>query len=297
MICITPTGSGKSITFILPAIMLSFYEQTWKPLRKGGPFVMIIVPSRELAIQIHETINTIVKYLLRENYPLIRSILCIGGVDIKYQIEDIQKGVHIMIGTPGRLSDLLDKRKFDTEICKYLVLDEADRLLDMGFDEEIKKLLGKLKSTRQKLVFSSSMPKKIQQFIKTCLFKPITINIGNPSIPNYNVIQDIEYIKDDSKLLYILSTLQKTSPPVIIFCENKNDVDEVTEYLALKGIDVCSLHGDKDQEERNIAIKEFKEGLRDVLVATDIVSKGLDFPNIEHVINYDMPKEVYLFKS
>jgi ATP-dependent RNA helicase DDX41 len=270
--------------------MISLYEEDREPLKKGGPFVMIIVSSRELAIQLHEMVNNLIKYLLREQYPLIRSILCIGGVDIKYQVEDIQKGVHIMIGTPGRVSDLLDKKKFDTELCKYLVLDEADRLLDMGFDEEIKKVLGRFKNVRQKLVFGSTMPKKFQEFIKACLNKPVTINIGNRY--NYNVIQEIEYIRDDSKLLYILTSLQKTPPPAIIFCENKNDVDEVTEYLALKGIDVCSLRGDKDQEERNTAIKEFKAGLRDVLVCTDIVSKGLDFLNIEHVINYDMPKEV-----
>jgi ATP-dependent RNA helicase DDX41 len=292
LIGITPGGSGKSLAFILPALMISLYELSYKPV--NGPFVMIIVPSRELAIQIHETINMFVKYLLREDYPVIRSILCIGGVDIRYQIEDIQKGVHIMIGTPGRLSDLLEKRKFETDLCKCLVLDEVERLLDMGFDEEIKKLLSKLKSVRQKLIFGSTMSKKVQEITKQCLNNAITINISKTKLLNYNITQDFEYIRDDSKLLHILDILQKTPPPVLIFCENKNDVDEVTEYLALKGIEVCSLHGDKEQDERNNSIKEFKEGLRDILVSTDIVSKGLDFPRIEHVINYDMPKEVFL---
>jgi ATP-dependent RNA helicase DDX41 len=125
-----------------------------------------------------------------------------------------------------------------------------------------------------------------------CLFKPIVINIGRAGSANLNVIQEVEFVKDESKLIQILDTLQKTPPPAIIFCENKNDVEEIHEYLLLKGIDVCSMHGDKDQEERNRAIREFREGIKDVLVATDIVSKGLDFPNIEHVINYDMPKEI-----
>jgi ATP-dependent RNA helicase DDX41 len=275
--------------------MLSLYEEHTEPLKKDGPFVIILVPSRELAIQIHETISTFIKYLLRDNYPLIRSVLCIGGVDIKQQAEDIQKGVHIIIGTPGRVSDLLDKKKFDTKLCKYLVFDEVDRLLDMGFDEEIRKVLKTLKHVRQRLIFGSMMPKLTQEFLVSCLYKPVVVNIGKPGIPNFKVTQDIEYIRDDSKLLHLLGTIQKTAPQVIIFCENKNDVDEITEYLTLKGIDVCSLHGDKDQEERNITIKEFKEGLRDVLVTTDIVSKGLSFSNIEHVINYDMPKDVSIY--
>jgi ATP-dependent RNA helicase DDX41 len=270
--------------------MLCLYQIKKK---KEGPFAVIILPSRELAIQIHETINVFIKYLLREGYPLIRSLLCIGGVDIKYQIEDIQKGAHIIIGTPGRLSDLLDKKKFDTKNCKLLIFDEADRLLDSGFDEEIRKIMEKMKNVRQKLIFSSTMPKKIQELTKQSLNKPVSINICRAGSANLNVAQHIEYIRDEYKLLHLLDTISKTPPPIIIFCENKNDVDEISEYLLLKGLEVCSLHGDKDQEERNQSIKEFKEGLKDILVATDIVSKGLDFPNVEHIVNYDMPKEVF----
>lgn len=303
MIGIAYTGSGKSLVFILPAIMAALEEEMKLPIVNGeGPFCIIIVPSRELAIQIHETINFFIKYFLRaandgnsqfkNSYPLIKSCLCIGGIDIKYQIEEISKGCHIVVGTPGRLSDLLDRKRLDPSMCKYLVLDEADRLLDMGFDEEIRKVLEKFKHPKQTLIFSSTMPKKIQEYAKNCLYKPIVINVGRAGSAAMNVIQDIEYVKDESKLIQILDTLQTTPPPVLIFCENKNDVDEIHEYLLLKGIDVCSMHGDKDQEERNQAVREFREGLKDVLVATDIVSKGLDFPNIEHVINYDMPKEI-----
>jgi ATP-dependent RNA helicase DDX41 len=297
MIGIAFTGSGKSFVFIIPVVLLALSEERNIPLESGeGPFAIIIVPSRELAVQIHESINYFIKYFLREKEPDIRSVLCIGGIDIKYQIEEIQKGCHILTGTPGRLSDLLEKRKLNCDMCKLLVLDEADRLLDMGFDEEVRKVMEKFKYPKQLLLFSSTMPKKIQDFAKQSLFKPIVINIGRAGSVNLNLIQDIEFVKDESKLIQILDTLQKTPPPVLIFCENKNDVEEIHEYLVLKGIDVCSMHGDKDQEERHQAIREFREGLKDVLVATDIVSKGIDFPDIEHVINYDMPKEVNLIK-
>lgn len=293
MIGIAFTGSGKSLVFILPVVLLALSEEKKISLEEGeGPFAIIIVPSRELAVQIHENINFFIKYLLRAGEPELRSVLCIGGVDIKYQIEEIQKGAHIIIGTPGRLSDLLDKRKINSSMCKMLVLDEADRLLDMGFDEEVRKVMEKFKYPKQLLLFSSTMPKKIQDFAKQSLFKPIVINIGRAGSVNFNLVQEIEFVKDESKLIQLLDTLQRTPPPVLIFCENKNDVDEIHEYLVLKGIDVCSMHGDRDQEERHQAIREFREGLKDVLVATDIVSKGLDFPDVEHVINYDMPKEV-----
>jgi len=296
MIGIAFIGSGKSLVFILPVILLCLAEEKKMHLEPNeGPFAIIIVPSRELAVQIHENINYFIKYLLRNGEPQISSVLCIGGVDIRYQIEEIQKGAHIVIGTPGRLSDLLDKRKLNSFMCKILVLDEADRLLDMGFDEEVRKVMERFKYPKQLLLFSSTMPKKIQEFAKQSLFKPIVINIGRAGSVNLNVIQEIEFVKDESKLIQILETLEKTPPPVLIFCENKNDVDEIHEYLVLKGIDVCSMHGDREQEERHQAIREFREGIKDVLVATDIVSKGLDFPEVEHVINYDMPKEVIVF--
>ena len=295
LIAISFTGTGKSLAFILPSIMLALEEENKMPIIENeGPFVILLVPSRELAIQIYESINHFIKYMLRynNNHPLIRVTLCIGGIDIKYQMQDIRSGCHIVVGTPGRLSDLMDKKKLDPSMCKLLVIDEADRLLDQGFDLEIKKVLEKINKPKQTLIFSSTMPKKIQEFAKICLFKPIVINVGRAGSANLNVIQEIEYVKDESKLMKILDTLQKTPPPVLIFCENKNDVDEIHEYLLLKGVDVCSMHGDKDQEERNQSVREFRAGLKDILVATDIVSKGLDFPNIEHVINYDMPKEI-----
>lgn len=295
-IVISLTGTGKSLVFILPVIMLAIEAEVKSPIKPGqGPFAVIIVPSRELAIQLHETINEFIKYFMKSKdkvYPIIKNVLCIGGDEIKYQIEDIVSGCHIVIGTPGRLTDLAEKKKLKTSQCQMLVLDEADRLIDIGFDEDVRKILEKFTTPRQTCIFSSTMPKKIQEFTKKRLYKPIVLNLGRSGSTNMKIIQEIEFTRDEGKIINLLETLQKTPPPVLIFCENKSDVDEIHEYLLLKGIDVCSIHGDKDQCSRIKAIREFKSGLKDVLISTDILSKGIHFPNVEHVINYDMPKEI-----
>ena len=136
------------------------------------------------------------------------------------------------------------------------------------------------------------MPKKIQDFAKSALVKPVIINVGRAGAANLDVIQEVEYVKQEVKMVYLLECLKKTSPPVLIFCENKNDVDDIHEYLMLKGVEAVGLHGGKEQEERSKAITEFRAAVKDVLVATDVAAKGLDFPDIKHVINFDMPKDV-----
>lgn len=295
-ISISFTGTGKSLVFILPMLMLALDIEVKSPIKPmEGPFIIVIVPSRELAIQLHETVNDFIKYFMKSKdkiYPIIKNVLCIGGDEIKYQSEDLALGCHIVIGTPGRLTDLAEKKKLKTNHCQLLILDEADRLVDIGFDEDVKKILEKFTTPRQTCIFSSTMPKKIQEFTKKKLWKPVVVNLGRSGSANTKIIQEIEFIKDESKIINLLPTLQKTPPPVLIFCENKSDVDEIHEYLLLKGIDACSIHGDKDQFSRIKAIREFRNGLKDVLISTDILSKGIHFPNVEHVINYDMPKEI-----
>ena len=292
MIAVSPSGSGKSLVYILPSVMLAYYEESKQPIiRKEGPFVIIIVPSRELAIQIHESIKYFFKHIMKNNDIKLRSTICIGGIDIKFQIEDIEKGTHIVIGTPGRLSDLLERKKLDTSFCKLLIFDETERLLDWSFDEELAKVMIKFKKRKQTLFFSNSLPNKLQNQMSNQLYKPIIINISD-NLHNLNVVQNLEYVKDEGKLLNILPSLQKTAPPVVIFCESKTDIDEIHEYLLLKGIDVAAIHGDKDQEDRIRAIREFQAGLKDILVSTDIINKGIELPAIEHVINYDLPKDL-----
>jgi ATP-dependent RNA helicase DDX41 len=274
-------------------IMMAMQEETMMPIVPGeGPFGLIICPSRELARQTYEVIEQFLLPLKEAGYPELRPLLCIGGIDMRSQLEIVKKGVHIVVATPGRLKDMLAKKKMNLDNCRYLTLDEADRLVDLGFEDDIREVFDHFKAQRQTLLFSATMPTKIQNFARSALVKPIIVNVGRAGAANLDVIQEVEYVKQEAKIVYLLECLQKTPPPVLIFCENKADVDDIHEYLLLKGVEAVAIHGGKDQEEREYAISSFKAGKKDVLVATDVASKGLDFPDIQHVINYDMPAEI-----
>ncbi|XP_017223290.1 DEAD-box ATP-dependent RNA helicase 35 isoform X1 [Daucus carota subsp. sativus] len=293
MIGIAFTGSGKTLVFVLPLIMMAVQEELMMPIAPGeGPFGLIVCPSRELARQTYDVVEEFLTSMREYNYPEIRPLLCIGGIDMRSQLEVVKKGVHIVVATPGRLKDMLAKKKMNLDNCRYLTLDEADRLVDLGFEDDIREVFDHFKAQRQTLLFSATMPTKIQNFARSALVKPVTVNVGRAGAANLDVIQEVEYVKQEAKIVYLLECLQKTPPPVLIFCENKADVDDIHEYLLLKGVEAVSIHGGKDQEEREYAISSFKACKKDVLVATDVASKGLDFPDIQHVINYDMPAEI-----
>ncbi|CAO3656858.1 unnamed protein product [Mucor fragilis] len=294
MIGIAFTGSGKTLTFSLPLVMFALEAEVRLPLAQGeGPIGMIICPSRELARQTFDGLNDMAHALTKGgDYPELRSLLCIGGINMRDQQDVFQKGIHMVVATPGRLMDLLNKKKFNLDNCKYLCMDEADRMIDMGFEEDVRNIMSYFKSQRQTLLFSATMPKKIQDFALSALVKPMVVNVGRAGAANLDVIQEVEYVKQDAKMVYLLECLQKTPPPVLVFAENKNDVDDIHEYFLLKGVETVAIHGGKTQEEREYAIQSFKDYKKDVLVATDVASKGLDFPEIKHVINYDMPKEI-----
>ncbi|KAI8642943.1 P-loop containing nucleoside triphosphate hydrolase protein [Parasitella parasitica] len=294
MIGIAFTGSGKTLTFSLPLVMFALEAEVRLPLSQGeGPIGMIICPSRELARQTFDGLNDMAHALTKGgDYPELRSLLCIGGINMRDQQDAFQKGIHMVVATPGRLMDLLNKKKFNLDNCKYLCMDEADRMIDMGFEEDVRNIMSYFKSQRQTLLFSATMPKKIQDFALSALVKPMVVNVGRAGAANLDVIQEVEYVKQDAKMVYLLECLQKTPPPVLVFAENKNDVDDIHEYFLLKGVETVAIHGGKTQEEREYAIQSFKEYKKDVLVATDVASKGLDFPEIKHVINFDMPKEI-----
>ncbi|CAN7128934.1 unnamed protein product [Brassica rapa subsp. narinosa] len=293
MIGIASTGSGKTLVFVLPLIRIALMEEKRRRVGPGeGPIGLIICPSRELARQTYEVVEQFVGPLVEAGYPPLKSLLCIGGVDMRSQLDVVKRGVHIIVATPGRLKDLLAKKKMNLDACRYLTLDEADRLVDLGFEDDIREVFDHFKSQRQTLLFSATMPAKIQVFARSALVKPVTVNVGRVGAANLDVIQEVEYVKQEAKIVYLLECLQKTTPPVLIFCENKADVDDVHEYLLLKGVEAVAIHGGKDQEDREYAISSFKAGGKDVLVATDVASKGLDFPDVQHVINYDMPAEI-----
>ncbi|CAG8549840.1 10005_t:CDS:10 [Paraglomus occultum] len=309
MIGIAFTGSGKTLAFSLPLVMRALEEEKKLPLVRGeGPIGMIVCPSRELARQTYDSICSMIEHLILDGYPKLRTLLCIGGISMADQWHTLADGIHIVVATPGRLMDMLEKKKFNLDLCKYLCLDEADRMIDMGFEDDVRNIMSYFTSQRQTVLYSATMPKKIQNFAQSALVKPVIINVGRAGAANLDVIQEVEYVKQEAKVVYLLECLQKTPPPVLIFAENKNDVDDIHEYLLLKGVEAVAIHGGKtsvfyhkqpgskskysSQEEREFAIRAFKEYKKDVLVASDVASKGLDFADIQHVINYDMPKEI-----
>lgn len=200
-----------------------------------GPYGLIICPSRELAKQTCEIVQYYCDALFKSGLPLIRPLLCTGGIQMRDQREAFKLGVHILIATPGRLIDLLNKKTINLDICRYLCMDEADRMIDLGFEEDVRTIFSYFKAQRQTLLFSATMPKKIQEFARSALVKPVTVNVGRAGAASMLVQQDVEYVRLEQRLEHLLETLQKTEPPVLIFAMKKFDVDEIHEYLLLKG--------------------------------------------------------------
>ncbi|KAF8738611.1 hypothetical protein AX14_010908 [Amanita brunnescens Koide BX004] len=293
LIGIAFTGSGKTLAFCLPLIMLALEEEMKMPFVRGeGPVGIILCPSRELATQTYENVLSWCLALADDRYPQLNTLLCIGGISMNEQSHVMSKGLHIVVATPGRLIDMLEKKRFTLNNCKFLCMDEADRMIDLGFEDDVRNIMSFFKRQRQTLLFSATMPRKIQEFAQQSLTKPVLVNVGRAGAANLDVLQVVEYVKQEAKMVYLLECLQKTPPPVIIFSENKNEVDDIQEYLLLKGVEAVAIHGSKTQEERQYAIKAFKSGAKDVMVASGVASKGLDFNDIQHVIIFSMPKEI-----
>ncbi|KAK0478141.1 P-loop containing nucleoside triphosphate hydrolase protein [Armillaria novae-zelandiae] len=226
--------------------------------------VSFLCPSRELANQTYENVVGWCSAVAKESkYPQLNTLLCIGGISMNEQSHVMSKGLHIVVATPGRLIDMLEKKT-------YLCMDEADRMIDLGFEDDVRNIMSFFKRQRQTLLFSATMPKKIQDFAQQSLIRPILVNVGRAGAANLDVLQVVEYVKQEAKMVYLLECLQKTPPPVIIFSEIKNEVDDIQEYLLLKGVEAVAIHGSKTQEERQYAIKSFKSGAKDVMVASEI---------------------------
>jgi ATP-dependent RNA helicase DDX41 len=267
MIGIAFTGSGKTLAFCLPLIMMALEEETKLPFVRGeGPVGVVLCPSRELATQTYENLITWCSTLAKSgDHPQLNTLLCIGGISMNEQSHVMSKGIHIVVATPGRLIDMLEKTKFTFNNCQYLCMDEADRMIDLGFEDDVRNIMSFFKvrylalmtglisglnspqRQRQTLLFSATMPRKIQDFAQQSLIHPILVNVGRAGAANLDVLQVVEYVKQEAKMVYLLECLQKTAPPVIIFSENKNEVDDIQEYLLLKGVEAVAIHGSKSR--------------------------------------------------
>ncbi|WFD45475.1 RNA helicase [Malassezia furfur] len=293
MIGIAFTGSGKTITFTLPLVLFAAEAEARLPFDvNDGPLGLILCPSRELARQTYDNVLAMAEALEQAGYARVKALLCIGGISMSEQAHTMRNGFHIVVATPGRLQDLLEQGRFTLASCNYVCLDEADRMMEGSFEENVRNILDFLQRQRQTLLFSATMPKKILDFAEQSLVQPVVVNVGRAGAASLDVIQEVELVAPEAKMAALLEALQKTAPPVIIFSDNKNEVDDILEFLLRKGVDAVSIHGSKTQEEREYAITSFKRGKRDVMVASGVASKGLDFSQIQHVINYTMPKDI-----
>lgn len=279
---VAQTGTGKTAAFLLP--MLNRYHLLHRDGQLHGTKALILVPTRELALQIHDNIRT-----FSEHLPL-RAAAIYGGVDEAAQLRALRRGVHIVIATPGRLMHLAEELRHDFQDLETLVLDEADRMLDMGFLKDIETIVSGLPVRRQTLMFSATFPKEIERLSKKFQHYPKSVRIGNASNPADTVEQSIYEVPNHLKGALLLELLKQSAfNKVLVFTRMKDGANRVTDLLHQAGVSVAKLHSSRSQEQRVRALQGFKDGKVRVLVATDIVGRGIDIEEVSHVVNYDFP--------
>ncbi|KAM6504384.1 P-loop containing nucleoside triphosphate hydrolase protein [Amanita muscaria] len=285
MVAIAQTGSGKTISFALPAMLHINAQPLLAP--GDGPIALILAPTRELAVQIQQECT---KFGANSR---IRNTAIYGGAPKGPQIRDLQRGVEIVIATPGRLIDMLESHKTNLRRVTYLVMDEADRMLDMGFEPQIRKIVSQIRPDRQTLMFSATWPKDVQKLANDFLQDMIQVNIGSMELTaNHNIKQVVEVCSDfekRAKLIKHLDQISAENAKVLIFVSTKRIADDITKYLRQDGWPALAIHGDKEQRERDWVLGEFKAGRSPILIATDVASRGLDVKDVGYVINYDFP--------
>ncbi|KAL7191899.1 hypothetical protein ACSBR2_023887 [Camellia fascicularis] len=287
LIGIAETGSGKTLAYLIPALV---HVSAQPPLVKGeGPIVLVLAPTRELAVQIQEET---VKFGSRAN---IRTTCIYGGAPKGPQIRDLQRGVEIVIATPGRLIDMLEAQHTNLKRVTYLVLDEADRMLDMGFEPQIRKIVAQIRPDRQTLYWSATWPKEVETLARQFLRNPYKVIIGSPYLKaNQSINQVIEVVTEVEKYNRLIRLLKEVMDGnrILIFMETKKGCDQVTRQLRMDGWPALSIHGDKNQAERDWVLAEFKSGRSLIMTATDVAARGLDVKDIKCVVNYDFPSSL-----
>ncbi|PUU81237.1 P-loop containing nucleoside triphosphate hydrolase protein [Tuber borchii] len=283
---IAETGSGKTLTYCLPAIVHINAQPLLAP--GDGPIVLVLAPTRELAVQIQQEVAKFGKS------SRIRNTCVYGGVPKGPQVRDLSRGVEVLIATPGRLIDMLETNKTNLRRVTYLVLDEADRMLDMGFEPQIRKILGQIRPDRQTCMWSATWPKEVRQLASDFLNDFIQVNIGSMELSaNHNIQQIVEVMNDYDKRDRLIKHLEKVmddkNSKCLIFTGTKRTADDITRFLRQDGWPCLAIHGDKQQTERDWVLNEFKTGKSPIMVATDVASRGIDVRNITHVINFDYP--------
>lgn len=278
---IAQTGTGKTAAFCLPILNHLHMRQVRRESR--CPRVLILTPTRELAIQIHQSLKTYGRHL-KQKYAVI-----FGGVGQGNQVRDLQQGTDVLVATPGRLLDLIQQKYLRLEKVEIFVLDEADRMLDMGFMRDIKKILPLLPAKRHNLFFSATMPTEIQTLANTILRDPRKVEVTPPATTVKRIHQSVMFVEKKDKMDLLVHLLKnKRQQKTLVFVEMKHVADRVAEKLLKNGISSTAIHGNKSQGARQRAIQDFTHDRVNVLVATDIASRGIDIDGITHVINYEL---------
>ena len=279
------TGTGKTAAFALPILqkLLPFASASTSPA-KHPIRALVLTPTRELAIQVEESIKVYAKHT-----PL-KSLVVFGGVDIKTQTPHLKTGVEILVATPGRLLDHVEQKTLNLGQVQILVLDEADRMLDMGFMPDLKRILALLPKQRQNLMFSATFSNEIKRLADDFLTNPVLVEVARSNATNDNVTQKVYQLAQSDKQAFLTQLLLKDdAKQVIVFTKTKITASKLSRALQKEGIDADAIHGDKSQKERIEALDAFKAGKITVLVATDVAARGLDISDLPMVINYEIP--------
>ncbi|CAG0943959.1 MAG: ATP-dependent RNA helicase RhlE [Rhodocyclaceae bacterium] len=279
------TGTGKTAGFVLPLLQRLARHASNSPSPARHPVrALILTPTRELAMQVHESVQTYGKYV-----PL-RDLVVYGGVDIKPQTEALRRGVEIVVATPGRLLDHVEQKSVGFNFVEVLVLDEADRMLDMGFIPDIKRILALLPKERQSLLFSATFSEEIKKLADSMLRAPVLIEVARRNALTDTVTHRIHPVAQDDKRALLAHLLKRSNASqVLVFVGTKFGASRLAHYLERQGINATAIHGDKSQQQRTEALEAFKSGTVRVLVATDVAARGLDIDDLPHVINYELP--------
>ncbi|KAL8136268.1 DEAD-box ATP-dependent RNA helicase 37-like [Apium graveolens] len=295
------TGSGKTAAFCFPiisGIMRGNIAQRPRGTRTVFPLALILSPTRELAIQINDEAK---KFSYQTG---VRVVVVYGGAPINQQLRELERGVDILVATPGRLVDLLERAKVSLEMIRYLALDEADRMLDMGFEPQIRKIVQQMgmppPGERQTMLFSATFPKEIQRLASDFLLNYIFLTVGRVGSSTDLIVQRVEFVQETDKRSYLMDLLhaQKDDgthgkqPLTLVFVETKKGADSLEHWLCRNGFPATAIHGDRTQQEREYALRSFKSGNTPILVATDVAARGLDIPDVSHVVNFDIPKDI-----
>ncbi|MBL7740306.1 MAG: DEAD/DEAH box helicase [Chitinophagaceae bacterium] len=289
------TGTGKTAAFALPLLQLMHQEQPSSQHDRRRIKALILTPTRELAIQIEESFRAYGRHLD------LKHLVIFGGVSQYNQVAALRRGVDILVATPGRLLDLMQQRHISLQDIKYFVLDEADRMLDMGFVQDVRRIIAKLPAKRQTLFFSATMPPEIQQLANMILTSPVKVEVTPVSSTADTIQQHLYHVEKMNKrplLIHLLKHSADTIPTALVFTRTKHGADRIAKDLKKAGIHAEAIHGNKSQNARQLALSNFKTRRTRILVATDIAARGIDIDDLTHVINYDLPNipETYVHR-